>query len=226
MLAGITVPTRATSFGDRPLRIELLTNRVTGNDRKDVLHGLADGSVDLAIGTHALIQDGRRDSTASASSSSTSSTASASSSEPALRDKAAVRRSRRARDDRRRRSRARSDDGLRRPRRERARRALRPVVRPISTSGATARSRRRVWSDVRNEAESVRQSYASGPLIDEARSSIWRARQETCERLSVGELARSASRSSTGGWRLRTKTAVSGPLPPRPAHVIGRAGPP
>ena len=34
-------------FGDRPLRVELLTNRVTGNDRREVLAGLADGSVDL-----------------------------------------------------------------------------------------------------------------------------------------------------------------------------------
>ncbi|MEM8746474.1 MAG: helicase-related protein, partial [Actinomycetota bacterium] len=41
-----------------PLRVELLTNRVTGADRKDVLAGLADGAVDLVIGTHALIQEG------------------------------------------------------------------------------------------------------------------------------------------------------------------------
>jgi ATP-dependent DNA helicase RecG len=44
-------------FGDRPLRIELLTNRVTGSDRREVLAGLADGTVDIAIGTHALIQE-------------------------------------------------------------------------------------------------------------------------------------------------------------------------
>jgi ATP-dependent DNA helicase RecG len=31
---------------------------VTGNERKEVLAGLADGSVDIAIGTHALIQEG------------------------------------------------------------------------------------------------------------------------------------------------------------------------
>jgi ATP-dependent DNA helicase RecG len=39
------------------LRVELLTNRITGSDRKDVLGGLADGTVDIVIGTHALIQD-------------------------------------------------------------------------------------------------------------------------------------------------------------------------
>ncbi|MGI9646243.1 MAG: ATP-dependent DNA helicase RecG, partial [Ilumatobacteraceae bacterium] len=57
LLAGVTVPDPGNLFGDRPLRVELLTNRVTGADRKDVLAGLADGSVDIAIGTHALIQE-------------------------------------------------------------------------------------------------------------------------------------------------------------------------
>jgi ATP-dependent DNA helicase RecG len=60
MLAGVTVPDPANLFGDRPLRVELLTNRVTGGERRDVLAGLADGSVDIAIGTHALIQEGVR----------------------------------------------------------------------------------------------------------------------------------------------------------------------
>ena len=41
----------------RPLRVELLTNRVSGGDRKGVLAGLADGGVDIVIGTHALIQE-------------------------------------------------------------------------------------------------------------------------------------------------------------------------
>jgi ATP-dependent DNA helicase RecG len=60
MLEGVTVPAPESLFGDRPLRIELLTNRVTGGDRRDVLAGLADGTVDIAIGTHALIQEGVR----------------------------------------------------------------------------------------------------------------------------------------------------------------------
>ena len=58
LLAGVTVPDPGNLFGDRPLRVELLTNRVTGGDRRDVLAGLADGTVDIAIGTHALIQEG------------------------------------------------------------------------------------------------------------------------------------------------------------------------
>jgi len=57
LLADVSVPDPGNLFGDRPLRVELLTNRVTGADRKDVLAGLADGGVDIVIGTHALIQD-------------------------------------------------------------------------------------------------------------------------------------------------------------------------
>jgi ATP-dependent DNA helicase RecG len=57
LLGDLKVPDPGNLFGDRPLRVELLTNRVTGSDRKDVLAGLADGSVDIAIGTHALIQE-------------------------------------------------------------------------------------------------------------------------------------------------------------------------
>jgi ATP-dependent DNA helicase RecG len=57
LLEGVSVPDAGNLFGDRPLRVELLTNAVTGSDRKDVLAGLADGTVDIVIGTHALIQD-------------------------------------------------------------------------------------------------------------------------------------------------------------------------
>jgi len=57
LLDGVTVPDPDNLFGDRPLRVELLTNRVTGAERKEILAGLADGSVDLVIGTHALIQE-------------------------------------------------------------------------------------------------------------------------------------------------------------------------
>ena len=57
LLEGVTVPDPGNLFGDRPLQVELLTNRVTGQARRDVLAGLADGTVDLVIGTHALIQD-------------------------------------------------------------------------------------------------------------------------------------------------------------------------
>ena len=57
MLEGVSVH-REGELLERPPRVELLTNRVTGGDRRRVLAGIADGSVDIAIGTHALIQEG------------------------------------------------------------------------------------------------------------------------------------------------------------------------
>jgi len=45
-------------FDERPLRVELLTNRTTAKERERLLAGLADGTVDLVIGTHALIEEG------------------------------------------------------------------------------------------------------------------------------------------------------------------------
>ncbi|MDX2379827.1 MAG: ATP-dependent DNA helicase RecG, partial [Acidimicrobiia bacterium] len=59
MLADVIVPDpEGNLFGERPLRVELLTNRVTGADRRAIVADLADGSIDIAIGTHALIQEG------------------------------------------------------------------------------------------------------------------------------------------------------------------------
>jgi ATP-dependent DNA helicase RecG len=43
---------------ERPLAVELLTNRTTAAERRRILAGLAAGDVDLVIGTHALIQEG------------------------------------------------------------------------------------------------------------------------------------------------------------------------
>jgi ATP-dependent DNA helicase RecG len=42
---------------ERPLRVELLTNRTSAANRRKLAEGLADGAVDLVIGTHALIED-------------------------------------------------------------------------------------------------------------------------------------------------------------------------
>jgi ATP-dependent DNA helicase RecG len=56
LVAGLAVPDPDNLFGDRPLRVELLTNKVTGNARKELLADLAAGGVDIVIGTHALIQ--------------------------------------------------------------------------------------------------------------------------------------------------------------------------
>jgi ATP-dependent DNA helicase RecG len=58
LVADLAVPDPDNLFGDRPLRVELLTNRVTGKTRRELLADLASGGVDLVIGTHALIQQG------------------------------------------------------------------------------------------------------------------------------------------------------------------------
>ena len=59
LLADVEVPDSGTSlFGARPVRVELLTNKVGAADRRRILAGLAAGEVDVAIGTHALIQEG------------------------------------------------------------------------------------------------------------------------------------------------------------------------
>ncbi|HZA74840.1 MAG TPA: ATP-dependent DNA helicase RecG [Acidimicrobiales bacterium] len=59
LLAGVEVPDDgATLFDARPVRVELLTNRVGAADRRRILADLAAGQVDLVIGTHALIQEG------------------------------------------------------------------------------------------------------------------------------------------------------------------------
>ncbi len=61
LVDGLEVADQGTSlFGNRPLRVELLTNRVTGRERERILGDLASGAVDLVVGTHALIQEGVR----------------------------------------------------------------------------------------------------------------------------------------------------------------------
>jgi ATP-dependent DNA helicase RecG len=57
MLGSLSVPQDASIFGERPLSVALLTNRVSGAERRRVLEGLADGTVDIAVGTHALIAE-------------------------------------------------------------------------------------------------------------------------------------------------------------------------
>ena len=67
LLAGFEVPddvsdtlfAAAEDAGDahRPLRVELLTSRVPAAQRRRVLAGLAEGTVELVVGTHALLSD-------------------------------------------------------------------------------------------------------------------------------------------------------------------------
>ena len=58
LLDGLVIPDDGNLFGGRQVCVELLTNKVTGEQRRRVLAGLADGSVDIVVGTQALIQDG------------------------------------------------------------------------------------------------------------------------------------------------------------------------
>jgi ATP-dependent DNA helicase RecG len=57
LLAGLTVPDPSTLQGHRPLGVALLTNRRTASERARIHAGLADGTVDILIGTHALLTD-------------------------------------------------------------------------------------------------------------------------------------------------------------------------
>jgi ATP-dependent DNA helicase RecG len=57
LLDGVTVGDGANLFGERPLALALLTNRTPAAERRRLLAGLADGTVDLVVGTHALIGD-------------------------------------------------------------------------------------------------------------------------------------------------------------------------
>jgi ATP-dependent DNA helicase RecG len=60
MLAGLVVPDSCSLWGERQVRVELLTNRTTASERVRLLAGLANGDVDLAVGTHALLTESVR----------------------------------------------------------------------------------------------------------------------------------------------------------------------
>ena len=56
-LDNLIVEDSTTLLGDRPLKVDLLTNRTSSVDRKRINRGLEDGTVDFIIGTHSLIQE-------------------------------------------------------------------------------------------------------------------------------------------------------------------------
>lgn len=64
LLADFTVPdtTEGSLLSgagmERPLRVALLTNRTSAGDRRRILADMADGTIDLVIGTHSLISEG------------------------------------------------------------------------------------------------------------------------------------------------------------------------
>ena len=57
LLAGLVVPAPATLLGERPVAVASLTNRTGATERARLHAGLADGSVDILIGTHALLTE-------------------------------------------------------------------------------------------------------------------------------------------------------------------------
>ncbi|MCP4963548.1 MAG: ATP-dependent DNA helicase RecG [Actinomycetia bacterium] len=58
LVGGMSIADSATLMGERPVRVELLTNKVKVAERRRIDTQLASGEVDVVIGTHALIQDG------------------------------------------------------------------------------------------------------------------------------------------------------------------------
>jgi len=55
LLEGLTVGAPGSLLGDRPVRVELLTNRTTAAERRRIGAGLARNEVDILVGTHALL---------------------------------------------------------------------------------------------------------------------------------------------------------------------------
>src|SRR6516162_9127696 len=58
LVGGLTVSAEGGNlFGERPVKVELLTGRTPAGDRARMAAGLADGSVDILVGTHALLTE-------------------------------------------------------------------------------------------------------------------------------------------------------------------------
>jgi ATP-dependent DNA helicase RecG len=56
-LENLSIHDESVLGGERPLSIQLLTGRLRAKERQVVLDGLASGSVDIVVGTHALLTD-------------------------------------------------------------------------------------------------------------------------------------------------------------------------
>jgi ATP-dependent DNA helicase RecG len=55
LLDGLMVPATGSLLSERPVRVELLTNRTTAAERRRLGAALAAGEVDILVGTHALL---------------------------------------------------------------------------------------------------------------------------------------------------------------------------
>lgn len=56
-LSGLLVSDEAVLGGEREVSVQLLTGRVRAKERQAIVEGLARGSVDIVVGTHALLSD-------------------------------------------------------------------------------------------------------------------------------------------------------------------------
>ncbi len=55
LLAGLTVDDEGSLFGAREVTVRLLTNRTTAKERAELLPAVAEGRIDILVGTHALL---------------------------------------------------------------------------------------------------------------------------------------------------------------------------
>jgi ATP-dependent DNA helicase RecG len=60
LLADLEVPATGSLLAERELNVALLTNRTPAAKRRQILAGLAEGQVDILIGTHSLLSDAVR----------------------------------------------------------------------------------------------------------------------------------------------------------------------
>jgi len=58
LLDGLTVTDEGSLLGERPVGVALLTNRTTASERRRISEGLRAGTLDIVVGTHALIYEG------------------------------------------------------------------------------------------------------------------------------------------------------------------------
>ncbi|MEX2254157.1 MAG: ATP-dependent DNA helicase RecG [Acidimicrobiia bacterium] len=58
LLEGLTVLEEGSLLGERPVGVALLTNRTKAAERRRIAEGLANGTIDILVGTHALIYEG------------------------------------------------------------------------------------------------------------------------------------------------------------------------
>ncbi len=57
LLGGLSVPAEGSLLAERPVRVELLTARTTAAERTRRHAALADGGIDICVGTHALLTE-------------------------------------------------------------------------------------------------------------------------------------------------------------------------